>query len=807
MFDVQYSKSIRVRSLIFILLILPFALPALHSEPPVLREAQQALADGLPEVATAKLSRALSQKDGLPKEFIPTAKLQLLEAYVRAGHPDDALALKHEPTPHTAYWTAQAQARINHLTRALKTLTTIPDTHPRARPAAFARASILLTLGNQEAALEALAPLLPAPDATIRTAEILLNSGDAEKAATTLASLETPTPQSTYLTARLALEAKDPAAALTAIGSTPSDNEPPNLTGHFAIARARALHGMAEPTAARETLLNFVRNTPAHPLATSALAALEPFEAYKDTTIIPALESILENTPPPHLARAAHFYKALTLSNTATTPQETTTAFETTKSLFITPDEITTETPEFERAVLLLIDLENRSGITPEERQGTKLAGTKPESIRQQLADLEARALYQAGKFPQAAQSFLASGETGSHNAAIATLRSGTPPFQSTENPTILLERGLYAAANGQPNAATDLDTFLRDFPRHTDAYRAHIALAELALLTFPPNRKTAAKHIRAARESAPTSDTDALQRIDYTSLWVASASDTPTAFTTQANAFLTRWPASTFRPKVRMKLGETAFRAGNFPAARVHFETLAEETPDAAEAEAALFFAARAALSMAPGGQNSIDEAIALWEKVAARKGDLFFHAREQQALAKRSANLEADAIQILESILTADPPPPTDLRASAQLTLGEARLALAGKNSAKRQAAITTFDTLAADTTIPARWREDARYHKARALESAGDTTAALELYYDIVRSPIDPTNKTSPWKYRAGFEAIRLLEATENWKGAITLAEKLAASTSPRAPEAAALAERLKLQHFVFDEKTKD
>ena len=778
---------------------------ATAAEPPVIREAQQALADGLPEIATAKLSRALSQKDGLPEEYIPAAKLQLLEAYVRAGHPDDALALKHEPTPDTAYWTALAQTRINYLTRALKTLSTIPEDHPRARAAAFARADILLALDNREGALEALAPLLPAPDAAARTAEILLNSGEPEKASAILASLETPTPQSSYLTARIALEAEDPGAALNAIGATPSPETPPQLAGHFAIARARALQGMAEPAAAREIILNFVRTTPAHPLAATALAALEPFGAYRDPTIIPALDSILENSPPPDLARAARLDKALTLSNTAATPEETATAYAITKSLFEAPDEITKGAPEFERAVLLLIDLKNRTGIPTEESEVTKLEESTPEAIRQQLADLEARALFKAGLFPQAAESFLAAGETGSYNAAISSLRDGTPLSESTKDPSLLLERGLYAAANGEPNAAADLEAFLLAFPDDQNAYRAHLALAELASLTFPPKPRSAATHLAAAREAAPAGNTNALQRIDYTAIWVAAAEDDPTDFITEAKAFLARWPTSPLRPQIRMKLGENAFRAGNYPDARVNFETLAEETPDAPEAEAALFFAARAALSMAPGGENSIDAAIELWEKVAARKGDLFFYAREQQALAKRSANLEADAIQILESILAADPPPPADLRASAQLTLGEARLALAGKDPAQRQTAIATFDALTADTTIAARWRENARYHKARALESAGDTAAALEIYYDIVRNPIDPENATSPWKYRAGFEAIRLLEATENWKGAITLAEKLAATTAPRAAEAEALAERLKLQHFVYDEKS--
>ena len=55
-----------------------------------------------------------------------------------------------------------------------------------------------------------------------------------------------------------------------------------------------------------------------------------------------------------------------------------------------------------------------------------------------------------------AEESFLASGETGIYNAAVAALLAPGPDDgePDPENPALLLERGLYAAGAGRPDAA-----------------------------------------------------------------------------------------------------------------------------------------------------------------------------------------------------------------------------------------------------------------------------------------------------------------------------------------------------------------
>jgi hypothetical protein len=110
----------------------------------------------------------------------------------------------------------------------------------------------------------------------------------------------------------------------------------------------------------------------------------------------------------------------------------------------------------------------------------------------------------------------------------------------------------------------------------------------------------------------------------------------------------------------------------------------------------------------------------------------------------------------------------------------------------------------------TSPAR-RLEALYRKAHALNQLRRTQEALEAYYDAVNSQFEPggpapgTPKPAAgqsWAFLAGFEAIALLESSGQWRSAIRIADRLAESGGSRADEARELAERLRLEHFVWD-----
>jgi hypothetical protein len=121
---------------------------------------------------------------------------------------------------------------------------------------------------------------------------------------------------------------------------------------------------------------------------------------------------------------------------------------------------------------------------------------------------------------------------------------------------------------------------------------------------------------------------------------------------------------------------------------------------------------------------------------------------------------------------------------------------------------AAIAAYDSVIDHDDISRFWKNQASVYKGLSLEKLEDADHALEIYYDVVsREPESGLkNGEAPeftWYYRAGFAAISLLEKRQQWKAAVRLADKLALTSGLRAAEAAEMANRLRLEHFVWEE----
>ena len=56
---------------------------------------------------------------------------------------------------------------------------------------------------------------------------------------------------------------------------------------------------------------------------------------------------------------------------------------------------------------------------------------------------------------------------------------------------------------------------------------------------------------------------------------------------------------------------------------------------------------------------------------------------------------------------------------------------------------------------------------------------------------------------WFFRAGLSAIRLLQKDGKWKEAVDVADRVAQFGGPRSAEAAQIADRLRLRHFIWQE----
>jgi tetratricopeptide (TPR) repeat protein len=262
------------------------------------------------------------------------------------------------------------------------------------------------------------------------------------------------------------------------------------------------------------------------------------------------------------------------------------------------------------------------------------------------------------------------------------------------------------------------------------------------------------------------------------------------------AERFLSEHSESAMAAQVRMKWGEALARSGDYLGAREKFEQAAEETDDPDLALTAKFLAGSAAARSMDSAK--IEDAIELFEEVADSKSPLGPQARFEQALL-RAPEQPKVALGILDRVLGAPANP--ELRYNALLKKGENLFALGQEDTGRYREAITTWRLVADDEKAPVRFRNDARTKVGGAFAKLGETDGALSAYYQVLSTPRDKEPEFL-WYYKAGFEAVELLESQRRFKEAISICQKMAAVEGPRAAEAAERAKRLRTENFIWE-----
>jgi TolA-binding protein len=361
------------------------------------------------------------------------------------------------------------------------------------------------------------------------------------------------------------------------------------------------------------------------------------------------------------------------------------------------------------------------------------------------------------------------------------------------------LEEGLtQAAKDDKKKAEASLRQFIHDFPKSPRVSEAWVALAELAFHASPPRLDEARKNLARAAESAPTAA--AAERADYLNVWVEEAAGrNDTKVIELAKRFLQQHGLSPFAPEVRMKLAELYYRRQDFANAQTQFEIIAQQNPDDALAEKALFFAAESAMSSM--GEHSLDQAIVLFDQVVQKNGAMRWPARNEEALIERKLGKTKDALALYDEVLKSD------------ALQSEKREALCGKGDIffemggieNYQQAIEIYDQLASDKNESSDWRNQALFKKALCLEKKNDRASALETFYKILQEPAvagrPDEQRELFWYYKAGFNAARLLEEDSKWESAAAIYERLVAAGGNRSEEAKARLNHLRLEHFLW------
>ena len=121
--------------------------------------------------------------------------------------------------------------------------------------------------------------------------------------------------------------------------------------------------------------------------------------------------------------------------------------------------------------------------------------------------------------------------------------------------------------------------------------------------------------------------------------------------------------------------------------------------------------------------------------------------------------------------------------------------------KDPVKEREALKSWQDLAADPSIPLRWRNQALCKSALIQEKLGEGDAALACYYQAFKNP--RTNEPEQlWHDKAAFEAARLLESRKQWNDAVALYGQIVAEGGPRAEEAKARLSKLRLENFLWE-----
>ena len=361
------------------------------------------------------------------------------------------------------------------------------------------------------------------------------------------------------------------------------------------------------------------------------------------------------------------------------------------------------------------------------------------------------------------------------------------------------LEEALLLAARGDAGATPALQNFLREFPNHARVSEAYVALAELAFHAAPPRLIEAQQFLARAAQSHPNAA--AAERADYLNLWLEDASPVmdEAKVIALAQAFLQKYPASPFLADVRLKLAEIHYRRQDFASAQAQFEIIAQNNSDPARTERALFFAGKSAAQTM--GAQSLDRALALFDEVVKKEGELKWAARNEQAVIERKLGKPQDALTLYDEVLKGEAQPPE--KREALCAKGDILYEMGTSDPENYRRAIEFYDQLAEEAESSAHWRNQALFKKGMCLEKFVQPAEALATFYRIIE---DETRPDRPreffWFYKAGFNAARLLEEDAKWQPAAAVYEKLAFAGGGRSEEAKSRLERLRLEHFLWE-----
>jgi len=777
--------------------------------------------DGLSDVALLKLEEINSRQD-LSDQNRTRIRALLVENLVRTGKYDDALSTaKGDELP---FWRGMALSGLGRITEALPLLHQFIDdpSNNRHEHALITICSAYNSLGMTDKSIQLISESLDKANASPRSPIIYLILADLHitKAnydeAIKLIDKATINPTSSFkllaeiIRSRALLYSNNLVEAqelLRKLNLKPKEFTP-SIYQALHLLRAETHKRLEQFNESLSVLQAAIENAPAE---TDTYPFFESMLLLKDQSK-EQLSTILHNwikSENAYLSRQATYY------NIEATSAETETAIIKLRELAKEEDKISL-LANILISKLLISEAKTQDALETLSGLSEK---TNDKKIKATIAFLEAKAHTSSEDFRSAKESYLKVNTpeyavTAAFNAALTEVKANAKSEHSFEVSSfnkigsiaargdLMLEQGLLLASEQNASALSKLETFTAQFPQHRRTAEAHLAIAAINLLAFPPKTKAARESLSLARNFA-TDPTDK-RRADYLAFWIEESAGNLKESLKFGDTFIKKWPDSPQSPSIRMRQAELCFRNKDFSESLLNFEKLYTEYPNSPLATRARFFAGHSArLTLTDEGNK---RAVSLWQRVAESESPLAARARLEQAKLKLNTNLRDEAIQILDSVI--EESKVDAIKISALTLKGKALYEQGGTNASKLNESVATFDQILEFKSIRTRDRNEALFRKAKAYELLGQITESLESFYEILTAPRPPlAENESPelnWHYKAGFECIRILEnrgADQDLKAAIIIADQLSNTPGIRSNEAKTLGERLRLENFIW------
>jgi tetratricopeptide (TPR) repeat protein len=246
-------------------------------------------------------------------------------------------------------------------------------------------------------------------------------------------------------------------------------------------------------------------------------------------------------------------------------------------------------------------------------------------------------------------------------------------------------------------------------------------------------------------------------------------------------------------------RLGEFYFYRQDYVKAQDAFQQLTTAYPASTYADDAYFFAGRAAAAHMDYGA-----ALALLDKVS-DSSPFKSDARLWEGRVYQQQLNFVQACTLADAVLTTEK---TGWRfVAANLLKGQCLFEMGAKNSSTYPQALAAFDQILKGPEGTATERNEAAVRSAKCLEKMGRNDDAMKIYLDVLYGRVagDDPAVVQPadfsWQIKAGWEASRMREAQQDWRGAIEIYKRLEQIGGPHQQEFHDLQNKLRRDNYIY------